>query len=309
VEQSPPPGPADGGALTLRSVFPAPVFSSLSLMRWRFFGLFGPWPGFGWAAVISLACALCGATSVSSVPKSSASAAEAPGSAAEAPGSAAEAPGSAAEAPGKAPQEKCWAVARLKYGGGGDWYAGPSMLVNLSKRLRSDLGLNACSEERQVAVMDGNLYEYPILFMTGHGNVAFSEEERKVLREYLLRGGLLFADDNYGMDTSFRREMKALFPNHPMAPLGLRHPVFSSHYRFPDGLPKVHEHDGKRATAYGIAVEGRTVVFYSYECDLGNGWEDLGTYKDPPELHEAALRMGVNVVAWFLQGATVAAVP
>ena len=105
---------------------------------------------------------------------------------------------------GRPTASKCWSVARLKYGGGGDWYAGPSMLLNLSKRLRSDLGLPACAEERQVAVMDGNLYEYPILFMTGHGNVAFSEEERKVLREYLLRGGLLFADDNYGMDTSFR---------------------------------------------------------------------------------------------------------
>lgn len=201
---------------------------------------------------------------------------------------------------------KCWSVARLKYGGGGDWYAGPSMLLNLSKRLRSDLGLPACAEERQVAVMDGNLYEYPVLFMTGHGNVAFSGEERKALREYLLRGGLLFADDNYGMDTSFRREMKLLFPNHVLSPLGRNHPVFSSHHRFTDGLPKVHQHDGKPAAAYGIAVDGRTVVFYSYESDLGNGWEDPDVHKDPPEAREAALRMGVNVVAWFLQGAPAA---
>jgi hypothetical protein len=203
-----------------------------------------------------------------------------------------------------APSGKCFAVARLKYGGGGDWYAGPSMLVNLSKRLKSDLGLPACADERQVALLDGNLYDYPILFMTGHGNVAFSEEERKVLREYLLRGGLLFADDNYGMDTSFRREMKILFPNHPLQALDNRHPVFSSHWKFPDGLPKIHEHDGKRATAYVVAVEGRGVVFYSYESDLGNGWEDHEVYNDPLELHEAALRMGVNVVAWFLQGAS-----
>ena len=198
---------------------------------------------------------------------------------------------------------KCWAVARLKYGGGGDWYAGPTMLVNLSKRLKSDLGLPACAEERQVALLDGNLYDYPILFMTGHGNVAFSDAERKVLREYLLRGGLLFADDNYGLDTSFRREMKILFPNHPLAALDNRHPVFSSHWKFPRGLPKIHEHDGKRATAYVVAVEGRGVVFYSYESDLGNGWEDHEVYNDPLESHEAALRMGVNVVAWFLQGA------
>jgi hypothetical protein len=206
-------------------------------------------------------------------------------------------------------RERCWSVARLKYGGGGDWYAGPSMLVNLSKRLKSDLGLPVCPEERSVGLMDGNLYDYPILFMTGHGNVAFADEERKVLREYLLRGGLLFADDNYGLDTSFRREMKILFPNHPLTAMGLKHPVFSSNFKFPQGLPKVHEHDGKRATAYGIVVEGRTVVFYSYESDLGNGWEDVGTYQDPPELHEAALRMGVNVVAWFLQGARAEAVP
>lgn len=206
----------------------------------------------------------------------------------------------------RAADAKCWSVARLKYGGGGDWYAGPSMLLNLSKRLRTDLGLPACSEERQVAVMDGNLYEYPILFMTGHGNVAFSEEERKALREYLLRGGLLFADDNYGMDTSFRREMKLLFPNHALAPLGRKHPVFASRYRFPDGMPKIHQHDGRPAAAYGIAVDGRTVVFYSHESDLGNGWEDPEVHKDPPEAREAALRMGVNVVAWFLQGAPAA---
>jgi hypothetical protein len=204
---------------------------------------------------------------------------------------------------------KCWAMARLKYGGGGDWYSGPSMLINLSRRLRSDLGIPVCAEERQVAVMDGNLYDFPILFMTGHGNVAFSEEERRVLREYLFRGGLLFADDNYGLDTSFRREMKLLFPNHALTPMGNRHPVFSSHYRFPDGLPKVHQHDGKRATAYGIAVDGRTVVFYSHESDLGNGWEDPEVHKDSPEAREAALRMGVNVVAWFLQGAPIPAVP
>jgi hypothetical protein len=203
----------------------------------------------------------------------------------------------------------CWAMARLKYGGGGDWYAGPTMLTNLSRRLRTDLGLPVCAEERQVALLDGNLYEHPILFMTGHGNVAFSEEERKVLREYLMRGGLLFADDNYGMDSSFRREMKILFPNHPLSALSSRHPVFSSHHRFPDGLPKVHQHDGKRATAYGITVEGRTVVFYSHEGDLGNGWEDPEVHKDPPEIREAALRMGVNVVAWFLQGAGTGAQP
>jgi hypothetical protein len=255
--------------------------------------LSGLWPGF------LLCVALCSAAS----PASAASSSFGPDQAQS------QADAKSGGAPDRSVPSKCWSVARLKYGGGGDWYAGPSMLVNLSKRLRSDLGLPACAEERQVGVMDGNLYDFPILFMTGHGNVAFSEEERKVLREYLLRGGLLFADDNYGMDTSFRREMKILFPNHALAPMGPKHPVFASHYRFPDGLPKIHQHDGKRATAYGIAVDGRTVVFYSYESDLGNGWEDPEVHKDPPERHEAALRMGVNVVAWYLQGASPAVVP
>lgn len=210
-------------------------------------------------------------------------------------------PSAAPEKPAKA--NACWALGRLKYGGGGDWYLGPSMLVNLSRRLRTDLGLPVCAEEHSVSVLDGDLYDYPILYMTGHGNISFAEEERKALREYLLRGGLLFANDSYGMDTSFRREMKALFPNHPLAPLPNAHPVFSSFYKFPAGLPKIHQHDGKRATAYGIVVEGRTVVFYAYESDIGDGWEDYEVHKDPPEKHEEALRMGVNVVAWYLQGA------
>lgn len=209
----------------------------------------------------------------------------------------------APEPPPKAQPAPCWAIARLKYGGGGDWYAGPSMLVNLSRRLRADLQVPACAEERSVALLDGNLYDFPILFMTGHGNVAFSDEERKALREYLLRGGLLFADDNYGLDTAFRREAKALFPNHPLAPLPNAHPVFSSFYRFPSGLPKIHQHDGKRPAAYGVVVDGRTLILYTHETDLGNGWEDADVHKDPPELREAALRMGVNVVAWYLQGA------
>jgi hypothetical protein len=211
-----------------------------------------------------------------------------------------ELPPSRSAVPAKA---ACWSIGRLKYGGGGDWYLGPSMLVNLSKRLRADLGLPVCAEERSVAPLDGDLYDFPILYMTGHGNVAFSEEERKALREYLLRGGLLFANDSYGMDTSFRREMKALFPNHSLGALPNAHPVFSSFYKFPGGLPKIHQHDGKRATAYGIVVEGRTVVFYTYESDIGDGWEDYEVHKDPPEKHEEALRMGVNVVAWYLQGA------
>jgi hypothetical protein len=194
-------------------------------------------------------------------------------------------------------------LARLKYGGGGDWYAGPTMLPNLAKRLHSDLGLDVCPEERVVELLSGNLYETPVLFMTGHGRVAFTDEERKVLREFLRRGGLLFADDNYGLAESFRAEMKTLFPEHPLRPLPATHPMFSSHFKFPRGLPKIHEHDGLPATAYGIELDGRIAVLFTYQCDLGNGWEDHEVYNDPLELHEQALRMGVNVFAWFLEGA------
>ena len=197
----------------------------------------------------------------------------------------------------------CFPLARLKYGGGGDWYAGTTMLPNLAKRLRSDLGLNVCPEERTVSILDGNLYETPVLFMTGHGTVAFSEEERKALREFLRRGGLLFADDNYGLAESFRAEMQALYPNRSLRVIPVTSPIFYSHYRFPKGLPKIHYHDGLPATAYGIEIDGRIVVLFTYQCDLGNGWEDYEVYRDPPRLHEAALRMGVNVFAWFLAGA------
>ncbi len=197
----------------------------------------------------------------------------------------------------------CFPLARLKYGGGGDWYAGTTMLPNLAQSLRSDLGLNVCPEERTVDLLSSNLYETPVLFMTGHGRVAFTEEERRVLREFLRRGGLLFADDNYGLAESFRIEMKALFPHRPLRVIPITNPIFNSHYHFPKGLPKIHYHDGLPATAYGIEMGGRIVVLFTYQCDLGNGWEDHEVYNDPLPLHEAALRMGVNVFAWFFAGA------
>jgi Domain of unknown function (DUF4159) len=198
--------------------------------------------------------------------------------------------------------KNCFAIARLHYGGGGDWYSGPSMLVNLQARVQKDLQVKTCPEEKVVRLADPDLYRYPILFMTGHGQVTFSSEERRVLRMYLLRGGLLFADDNYGMSESFRKEMAGLFPHLPLQPLPTSHPIFRSHYDFPKGLPKIHQHDGKPATAYGITLDRRLLVLFTWESDLGNGWEDVGTHSDPPELHEQALRMGVNVVAHFLQG-------
>lgn len=201
----------------------------------------------------------------------------------------------------------CFPLARLKYGGGGDWYAGPTMLPNLAKRLRSDLGMKVCAAERQVEPLSADLYDTPVLFMTGHGKVAFTEEERHALRAWLRRGGLLFADDNYGLAESFRAEMDTLFPRRALRPLPATHPVFRSHYRFPAGLPKIHQHDGKTATAYGLEIDGpsgkRVAVLFTTESDLGNGWEDPEVHKDAPEARERALRMGVNVFAWFLEGA------
>lgn len=177
------------------------------------------------------------------------------------------------------------------------------MLPNLARRLREDLGMNVCREEKVVEALSPGLHQTPVLFMTGHGRVAFSQEERRALRTFLARGGLLFADDNYGLAESFRAEMDTLFPRHPLKPLPASHPVFSSHHAFPRGLPKIHQHDGKPATAYGIEMNGRLVVLFTHEADLGNGWEDPAVHDVPPALREQALRMGVNVFAWFLEGA------
>jgi hypothetical protein len=197
----------------------------------------------------------------------------------------------------------CFPLARLKYGGGGDWYTGPTMLPNLGERLRSDLGMDVCPGERVVEPLSADLYDTPVLFMTGHGRVAFTAEERRALRTFLARGGLLFADDNYGLAESFRVEMRALFPDHPLQQLPVSHSMFHSHHAFPRGLPKIHEHDGLPPAAYGIEQDGRIVVLLTHETGLGNGWGDASVHNVPPELREQALRMGVNVYAWFLQGA------
>jgi len=199
-------------------------------------------------------------------------------------------------------QEMCFTIARLKYSGGGDWYGNPTSLPNLFKKVKAALGSDICLEEKTVQLMDANIYEYPILYMTGHGNVSFSPEERKVLRQYLYHGGLLFADDNYGMHNSFLREVKSLFEQHSLYVLPKTHPVFSSHYRFPEGLPKIHKHDNKPAQLYGLDLEGRTVILYTYESDLGDGWENPEVHNNPQNVREKAFRMGVNVIAWYLQG-------
>ena len=189
-------------------------------------------------------------------------------------------------------------VARLQYDGGGDWYANPSSLPNLLAAIRERTSFPVERTEARVTIMDGRLWDYPFLHMTGHGNVALSDAEVVRLREYLLRGGFLHADDNYGLDESFRREMKRVFPDRELVDVPLSHPIYHAVYEMPRGLPKIHEHDGKPARGFGIFIGDRLAVFYSYSSDLGNGWEDPETYHDPPALHEAALRMGINLFVY-----------
>jgi len=186
-------------------------------------------------------------------------------------------------------------IAQLQYGGGGDWYANPSGLPNLLRAIRERTKLPVSDRPGRVKLTDAALWNYPYLYMTGHGNVEFTEEEVGILRRYLLSGGFLHVDDNYGLDESFRREIKRVFPDKELIELPHSHPVYHGFYDFPRGLPKIHLHDGKPAQGFGIFHEGRLILFYSYESDLGNGWEDPGTYDDPPEVREAALRMGINL--------------
>ena len=191
-------------------------------------------------------------------------------------------------------------IAQLQYDGGGDWYANPSGVANLLAAIHERTGLPVADRGTHVRLTDPSLWSHPYLYMTGHGNVHFSTEEIAILRRYLRQGGFLHADDNYGMDGSFRRELKRVFPDRELIEVPLDHPIYHSVYDFPRGLPKVHKHDGKRPQGFGIFEDGRLVVFYSYESDLGNGWEDADRYGDPPELREAALRMGVNLFAYAL---------
>lgn len=189
-------------------------------------------------------------------------------------------------------------IARLQYDGGGDWYANPSSLPNLIEAVRERTTLDVADEELRIRLTDDRLWDVGFLHLTGHGNVRFSDAEVERLREWLLRGGFLHADDNYGLDESFRREMARVFPDRPLVDVPASHPVYSVVYRFENGIPKIHEHDGLAARGFGVFVGDRLAVFYSHESDLGNGWEDIGTYEDPPALHEQALRMGVNLVVY-----------
>ena len=192
-------------------------------------------------------------------------------------------------------------VARLKYDGGGDWYGNPSSLPNLARALRDRTTIPVEREdEARISVLDPEFFGYPYLYMNGHGNVRFSDAEVTRLRRYLLEGGFLFADDNYGMDESFRREIARVFPDRPLVEVPFDHPIYHCFYDLPKGPPKVHEHDGKPSQGFGIYEGDRLVVFYTYQADIGDGLEDPEVHKDPPEIREAAMKMAVNSVVYAL---------
>lgn len=189
-------------------------------------------------------------------------------------------------------------IGRLHYEGGGDWYANPSSLPNLAKAVNDRTTLRVATVEKVVTLNSEDLWSVPFLHMTGHGNVHFSDNDILVLRRWLQQGGFLHADDNYGMDESIRRELARLFPGQPLVEVPLNHPIYHLVYDFPRGVPKVHEHDGKPAQGFGIFLDGRLVVYYTYQTDLGDGWEDPEVHHDPPDKHETALRMGVNLFSY-----------
>lgn len=189
-------------------------------------------------------------------------------------------------------------IAKLKYGGGGDWYANKTALPNLIQFSNTHLKTNIATEEDVVEVGSPELFLYPYIYMTGHGNVMFSDTEAKNLRNYLLAGGFLHVDDNYGLDKFIRREMKKVFPELSFIELPYNHPIYKGKFKFPNGLPKIHEHDGTAPQGFGLLWQGRLVCFYSFECDLGNGWEDQTVYNDPEEIRTQALRMGSNLIEY-----------
>ncbi|QOI97951.1 MAG: DUF4159 domain-containing protein [Flammeovirgaceae bacterium] len=189
-------------------------------------------------------------------------------------------------------------LAKLKYSGGGDWYAAKTALPNLIEFCNRELGMNLAPEEDIVEAGSKDIFLYPYVFMTGHGNVVFSDSDASNLRNYLIGGGFLHIDDNYGLDKYIRIELKKVFPELELKELPFDHPIYHQKFKFPNGLPKIHEHDGKPPQGFGLIYEGRLVVFYSYETDLGNGWEDRRIHNDPEEKRQQALRMGANIIAY-----------
>ena len=193
-------------------------------------------------------------------------------------------------------------LALLKYSGGGDWYANPTSLTNLSTFCNRELSMNIDPEYATVEVGSADLFNYPFVHMTGHGNVVFSDAEASNLRTYLIAGGFLHIDDNYGMDPFVRVAMRKVFPETEFVELPWQHPIYHQQFEFANGLPKIHKHDDKPPQGFGILWQGRLVCFYSYECDLGDGWEDAEVHKDPEAVRRLALQMGANIISYVFKG-------
>lgn len=189
-------------------------------------------------------------------------------------------------------------IALLKYNGGGDWYVNPTSLPNLIKFCNNNLGMALDPKPATVEVGSADIFQYPYIHMTGHGNVVFSDAEAENLRMYLISGGFLHVDDNYGLNQFIRREMKKVFPELEFVELPFNHPIFHQKYNFPNGLPKIHEHDNKPPQAFALFWEGRMVFLFTYECDLGDGWEDFVVHKDSESTRTKALQMGANILQY-----------
>lgn len=192
-------------------------------------------------------------------------------------------------------------IARLKYSGGGDWYNDPSAEVNMMEYLKQNTTIDVDDPKfYSVNVSSNDIFDYPFIIITGHGNIEFSETEIIRLRKYCESGGFIYADDDYGMDESFRREIKKVFPNDELKELPFTHKIYNSHFSFPDGLPKIHEHDAKPPQGFGIYRDGRLCVYYTYETNITDGWADTKEHDDPPEKREEAFKMGTNIIVYAL---------
>jgi hypothetical protein len=200
-----------------------------------------------------------------------------------------------------AQKDDSFKIARVKYSGGGDWYSDPQSLPQLLAFVRRETKMQVGVKEEIVELSSDDLYSYPYLYLTGHGNIRFTDNESSRLRRYLLGGGFLHVDDNYGLDESFRREIKRVFPDRELVELPFSHAIYHTQFEFPAGLPKIHEHDGDPPQGFGILSDsGRLLVFYSYESDLGDGWEPESVHHDPDDKRLAALQMGTNILAYAL---------
>ena len=191
-------------------------------------------------------------------------------------------------------------IPRIKYSGGGDWYNDPSIIPNILKFMQTNTTMHLGNAEHHIELTDQELFSFPIIFMTGHGQISFSTEEAQQLRRYLSEGGFLYADDDYGMDTFFRREMKKVFPDNKWVELPFSHSIYNSHFSFSNGVPKIHEHDGGPPKGFGLFHESRLVVYYTWNTNISDGWADPNVHNNPPLIREKAFRMGTNIIVYAL---------